>query len=71
MMHENKGTTPLDVFPAVPLIEGHANNCSRRFTYYFASLFLGICAFSLPLKELIAMSLQSELYSHIPLMYSS
>ena len=41
----------------------------KRFAYYFASLLAGICIFALPLKELIEMSLQSELYSYIPLVF--
>jgi hypothetical protein len=38
-------------------IERHVNGRARRFAYYFAFLFLGICTFALPLKELIGMSL--------------
>jgi exosortase len=49
--------------------ESHVNHRVRRFAYYFASLFIGICIFALPLKDLIAMSLHSELYSYIPLIF--
>lgn len=35
----------------------NGNGRARRFAYYFAFLFLGICTFALPLKELIGMSL--------------
>lgn len=58
--------SPLSVLCA-SVVNG--NGRARRFAYYFASLFLGICIFALPLKDLIAMSLQSELYSYIPLIF--
>ena len=51
------------------LIERHLDRRARRFAYYFAAVFLGSCAFYVPLKALIAMSLQSELYSYIPLIF--
>ncbi len=44
----------------------NGNGRARRFAYFFATVFLGICAFCVPLKALIAMSLQSELYTYIP-----
>jgi len=57
---------------AVPSrIEGHVNHRARRFAHYYAALFIGSCIFALPLKELIGMSLQSELYSYIPLMFAT
>jgi exosortase len=47
----------------------NCNGQARRFAYFFATVFLGVCAFYVPLKTLIAMSLQSELYSYIPLIF--
>jgi len=47
----------------------NCNGQARRFAYFFATVFVGICAFSVPLKALIIMSLQSELYSYIPLIF--
>ena len=63
--------TQADAIFVVSRIKGHASDRARRFAYYFASLFLGICAFASPLKELIAMSLHSELYSYIPLIFAT
>ncbi len=71
MMQENKGTTLLDAFRVAFRIEGRVNDRSRRFAYYFAALFLGICIFAFPLEKLMAMSLHSELYSFIPLMFAT
>ncbi len=51
------------------LIERHIDGGARRFAYFFATVFLGSCAFYVPLRALIAMSLQSELYSYIPLIF--
>ncbi|MGA2401298.1 MAG: exosortase/archaeosortase family protein [Syntrophobacteraceae bacterium] len=70
-MQEDKGMTPADAISVVSRIKDHANGRARRFAYYFASLFLGICAFALPLKKLIGMSLYSELYSYIPLIFAT
>ena len=43
----------------------------RRFICYFAALFLGICSFAFPLEKLMALSLNSEFYSFIPLVYAT
>lgn len=63
--------TQADAIFVVSRIKGHASDRARRFAFYFASLFLGICAFASPLKELIGMSLHSELYSYIPLIFAT
>ncbi len=54
-----------------PGINGRVNGRARRFAYYFASLFLGICIFASPLKDLIGLSLRSELYSYIPFVFAA
>lgn len=43
---------------------------NNRFAYWLAALFLGICIFAGTLKGLISMSVQSELYSYIPLIFA-
>ncbi|MDR3569108.1 MAG: exosortase/archaeosortase family protein [Syntrophobacteraceae bacterium] len=69
-MQENKSHARLLAFPSDSQIETFANSRRRRFAYYFASLFVGICLFAVPLKALLAMSISSELYDYIPLMFA-
>jgi exosortase len=69
MMQDNRGAARFDDFRVAGRIEGAAGIGSRRFTCFFVFLFLGICVFALPLKALIAMSLDSEYYSFIPLIF--
>jgi exosortase len=42
----------------------------RRFACWFASVLLGVFIFARPLKDLISMSIQSDLYSYIPLIFA-
>jgi exosortase len=69
MIQDNKGAAPFNDFRVDTRIGGHVNALSNRFAYYVVSLFLGVCVFALPLKELITMSLDSELFSFIPLIF--
>ncbi|MCL5406452.1 MAG: exosortase/archaeosortase family protein [Deltaproteobacteria bacterium] len=69
-MQDNESPAPLISFPPASPAEALSNGRRRRFLYYFASLFIGICIFALPLKDLMAMSVRSELYDYIPLMYA-
>jgi exosortase len=67
-MHDNKSTGL--AFPADSRFEAFSNGRRRWFAYYFASLLVGVCLFASPLKELLAMSMRSELYDYIPLMFA-
>lgn len=86
MIQENKGPTlvtspesgviktpdpELEARGPTPVLCAPFDSSRRRFAYYFVSLFLGICLFAFPLKELIGMSLQSDLYSYIPLIFAT
>jgi len=68
MVQDNKNTAPFGDLQFDTRI-GDRGSGRYRFIYYFILLFLGVCIFALPLKELIAMSLDSELYSFIPLIF--
>ncbi|HYA40969.1 MAG TPA: exosortase/archaeosortase family protein [Syntrophobacteraceae bacterium] len=69
MIQDNQGAAPFDDFSVDTRTGGNVITRSRRFAYYFICLFLGVCVFALPLKELISMSLDSEYYSFIPLIF--
>ena len=71
MTQENKGAAPFPAVPDDPPIGGRVNVRSNRFACYFCSLLPGICIFAFPLKELIVMSWNSELYSFIPLIFAT
>jgi exosortase len=71
MIQENKGAAPFNALPDGSRIRGRVKARSNRFAYYVGFLFVGVCIFALPLKELIAMSLRSELYSFIPLIFAT
>ena len=68
-MQNDKNQASLDAFPGALGADAFANGNRRRFAYYFATVFIGICIFALPLKDLIEMSLRSEYYGYIPLMF--
>jgi exosortase len=69
MIRDDKSAAPLKIFFDGSAISDRVNARSRRFAYYFATVFLGIGIFARPLKELITMSWHSELYSFIPLIF--
>jgi exosortase len=64
MLRQNKGRTWWRAPGAGP----HDGD-RRRFAYYFGALCMGTAIFFLPLRELIAMSLHSELYNFIPAIF--
>jgi exosortase len=68
-MQEIRSKAHLLAFPATLRLEAFAGTRRGRFACYFASLLIGICIFAPPLKDLMAMSLSSELYDYIPLMF--
>ena len=69
MIQDNQRAAPFDDFRVDAQVGDHVHTGSRRFAYYFISLFLGVCVFAVPLKALIAMSLDSEYYSFIPFIF--
>ncbi len=70
MIHDDKTPAPLLVVPADSLLKTFANGRRGRFACYFTSFFIGICIFAIPLKELMEMSIRSELYDYVPLMFA-
>jgi len=71
MMQNNKNTMPVDDLSFASRMEVYFNGGARRFIFYFAALFTGICIFAFPLGKLIMLSLDSELYSFIPLIFAT
>jgi exosortase len=69
VMQENKNPAPPLSFPVASPSDALSNAGRRRFAYYLAALLIGLCLFALPLKDLLAMSIRSELYDYIPLMF--
>ncbi len=68
-MQNDKSPASLDSVPATLQAGSLANGGRRRFMLYCVSLLVGIGLFALPLKALVEMSLKSELYDYIPLMF--
>ncbi|SPF49907.1 conserved membrane hypothetical protein [Syntrophobacter sp. SbD1] len=67
MIRRSSSITPFD--PVESRIGDRPDDRARLFSYYFASLLTGVCIFAIPLKDLLMMSLHSELYSYIPLIF--
>ena len=69
-MQENKSQANLLALRAESHPEAFKNSDRGRFAFYFATLLISLCIFALPLKDLLAMSIGSELYDYIPLMFA-